>query len=141
MKIVALTPAHVLAVQMQQAQAYASSLITAQHAADLATAKGVAWAGLDGDTVIGCAGLLEMHPQRAMAWAMFSNDALRQFKTIHRIVSNAIEAAPWRRIEMTVDAQHRAAIAWAERLGFECEGLMAAYTPDGRDCFLYARVK
>lgn len=141
MKIVALTPDHIMAVQLQRAQAYAQPLVGAQHAQDLAAAKGVAWSALDGADVIACAGLIEMHAQRAVAWAMFSDAALRQFKTIHRVAAGVIMASPWRRIEMTVDAQHRAAITWAERLGFEREGLMAAYTPDGRDCFLYSRVK
>jgi RimJ/RimL family protein N-acetyltransferase len=76
-----------------------------------------------------------------MAWAMFSEGALRQFKLIHRVVRAVLNGAKWRRIEMTVDANHAAAIAWAERLGFEREGLMRAVTPDGRDCFLYAKVK
>ncbi|MFC3864620.1 GNAT family N-acetyltransferase [Alcaligenes aquatilis] len=142
MKIVALTSEHLLSVQLQQAQAYAIPTVTPEHAQALVSANGVGWAALGDDgAAIACAGIVEMHPQRGMAWALLSDAALSQFKTIHRVVSRVVESAPWRRLEMTVDSQHAAGIAWAERLGFKCEGLMAAYTPDGRDCFLYAKVK
>jgi RimJ/RimL family protein N-acetyltransferase len=136
-----MTAAHVQAVQLQEAQAFAMPMISAEHAQQLAAADGVAWAALDGDDVIACAGIVQAHEQRGMAWAMFSEGALRQFKLIHRVVRMVLHGAKWRRIEMTVDANHAAAIAWAERLGFEREGLMRAVTPDGRDCFLYAKVK
>jgi RimJ/RimL family protein N-acetyltransferase len=136
-----MTAAHVQAVQLQEAQAFAMPMISAEHAQQLAAADGVAWAALDGDDVIACAGIVQAHEQRGMAWAMFSEGALRQFKLIHRVVRAVLNGAKWRRIEMTVDANHAAAIAWAERLGFEREGLMRAVTPDGRDCFLYAKVK
>lgn len=141
MKIVRMTAAHVQAVQLQEAQAFAMPMVSAEHAQQLAAADGVAWAALDGDDVIACAGIVQAHEQRGMAWAMFSERALRQFKLIHRVVRMVLDGAKWRRIEMTVDANHAAAIAWAERLGFEREGLMRAVTPDGRDCFLYAKVK
>lgn len=141
MKIVRLSPEHILAVQLQPAQAYAHALVDLRNAQDLADAPGVAWSAVDGDEVIACAGILELHEARGMAWAMLSDRALRQFKTIHRVVSQVVRAAPWRRIEMTVDAQHQAAQEWAERLGFKMEGRMTAYTVDGRDCLLYAKVK
>lgn len=116
-------------------------MITAEHAQQLANADGVAWAALDGEDVIACAGIVQVHEQRGMAWAMFSERALCQFKLIHRVVRAVLEGTQWRRIEMTVDVRHSAAIQWAERLGFKREGLMRAVTPDGRDCFLYAKVK
>ncbi|WP_242683746.1 GNAT family acetyltransferase [Paenalcaligenes suwonensis] len=141
-KIVALEVEHILAVQLQQAQAYAIPIVTAEHAHALVQANGVGWAALDDDgNATACAGIIEMHQQRGMAWALISEAALKQFKTLHRVISAVVRSAPWKRIEMTVDSQHTAGIAWAERLGFKREGLMTAYTPDGRDCFLYAKVK
>ncbi|WP_067753098.1 hypothetical protein [Orrella dioscoreae] len=141
MKIVRLTPEHILAVQLQPAQAFAHALVDLKNAQDLADSPGVAWSAVEGGEVIACAGILELHAERGMAWAMLSERALRQFKTIHRVVSQVVDAAPWRRVEMAVDARHATACAWAERLGFKREGHMQAYTADGRDCFLYARVK
>ncbi|KAG1253392.1 hypothetical protein G6F68_011358 [Rhizopus microsporus] len=116
-------------------------MISAYNSKQLAAHDFVSWSSLDGYELIACAGIVQAHEQRGMAWAMFSERALRQFKLIHRVVRAVLNGAKWRRIEMTVDANHAAAIAWAERLGFEREGLMRAVTPDGRDCFLYAKVK
>lgn len=141
MKIVRMKAEHVQAVQLQAAQEYAMPMIDAQHARELAEAAGVAWAAVDAGRVLACAGIVQAHEQRGLAWAMFSSDALRQFKLIHRLVRQVVDAAPWRRVEMMVDVRHDAAVRWAERLGFEREGLMRAVTPDGRDCFLYAKVK
>ena len=141
MKIVQMTAEHVQVVQLQGAQAYAIPMVTAEHAQQLAVAEGVAWAALDGEDVIACAGIVQAHEQRGLAWAMFSDRALRQFKLIHRVTRLVLAGARWRRIEMTVDVSHTAAIVWAERLGFEREGRMRALTLDGRDCFLYAKVK
>lgn len=141
MNIVRMRAEHVPAVQLQEAQAFAIPMITAEHAQQLANADGVAWTALDGDDVIACAGIVQVHEQRGIAWAMFSDRALRQFKLIHRVARAVLERSQWRRIEMTVDVRHDAAIQWAERLGFEREGVMRAVTPDGRDCFLYAKVK
>src|SRR5690606_19986480 len=46
-----------------------------------------------------------------------------------------------RRIQATVDAECHRAIRWIERLGFEFEGRLRSYGPDGRDHLIYGRVK
>jgi len=138
--IVALRPEHLLAVQMQAAQAHGQRYVTETMAHELVAGQGVGWSAQHEGQIIACAGILQMHEARGMAWAMFAQTALAHFKTIHRVVLAVLAAAPWRRIEMTVDARHESACRWAERLGFACEGLMRAYTPDGRDCYLYARI-
>ncbi|SPU49841.1 Uncharacterised protein [Bordetella trematum] len=141
MRIVRLQAEHVQAVQLQDAQAFALPMIDVEHARQLASAQGVAWSALDGGQVIACAGIVQAHAQRGMAWALFSGAALQKFKLIHRVTRDVVNSAPWRRIEMTVDVNHAAAVSWAERLGFQREGLMRAATLDGRDCYLYAKVK
>lgn len=141
MRIVALEPEHILAVQLQPAQAYAMPHINEAQAVEIAMSRGIGWAAVDGDEVLACAGIVHVHDERGLAWAMVSDEALRQFKTIHRVISQVVISAPWRRVEMIVDCDHAAGCRWAERMGFEQEGRMRAYTPDGRDCFLYARVK
>lgn len=141
MKIVALKPEHILAVQLQPAQDFAMPFVTERQAVDIAAARGIGWTAMDGDQVLACAGIVHVHDERGLAWSMISEGALRQFKTIHRVISRVVDSAPWRRVEMIVDCEHAAGRRWAERMGFEQEGRMRAYTPDGRDCFLYARVK
>lgn len=141
-KFIALQPHHITAIQLQRAQAGTAGHMTAAHAKALVEAAGVGWAAVGPeDGVIACAGIVEMHQHRGLAWAMFSDSALARFKIIHRVAVQVLSASPWRRVEMHVDCQHAAGCRWAERLGFRVEGVMQAVTPDGRDCFLYARVR
>lgn len=44
------------------------------------------------------------------------------------------------RIDTSVHCHFAQAIRWAEMLGFQNEGLMRKYDPDGLDCYLYAQV-
>jgi RimJ/RimL family protein N-acetyltransferase len=52
-----------------------------------------------------------------------------------------LDNAPYRRIEATVDVGFKQGHRWIKMLGFELEGYMRAYRPDGADMLLYARVK
>jgi len=132
---------HLVSLELQDQQSYLQPALSQAYASDLLAQKGVAWAAvLDGKT-IACAGILEIWEQRAQGWAMFSAAALRNFVAIHRMGLSVLADAPWARVEIAVDRNHLAAIRWAERLGFQREGLMRCYTADGRDCFLYSRVK
>jgi len=140
MQIIALKPEHLLAVQMQPAQAWSAACMTPAMAQEVAAGSVVGATAVQGGCVIACAGLIELHPGRAQAWAMFACQALAHFKTIHRVVGAVLSASRWRRIEMYVDCQHEAACRWAARLGFDREGRLRAVTPDGRDCYLYARM-
>ncbi|WP_235837953.1 GNAT family N-acetyltransferase [Chitinasiproducens palmae] len=129
-------------MELQQAQAVTAGLIDRRYAEELASyEKSVGWAVVDGDTTLACGGIIEAWPGRALSWALFSDEALRRFRHVHRLVLGVLRDAPWRRIEMDVDAAHTAGIRWAERLGFVAEGVRRKYTTDGRDVVLYARVK
>ena len=46
-----------------------------------------------------------------------------------------------RRIEAAVDAEYTISQRWHELMSFQREGRMRAYTPDGRDAYLYARIR
>ena len=133
-------PEHLAALRLQPAQASFG-----QYVADLEYGRkldnGHAFTGLDGDRIVGCAGLVEMWENRAMAWALLAADAGRHFVTIHRAVAGFFEQAKWRRIEATVDSDFAAGQRWIKLLGFEHEGRLKAYSPDGRDHDLFARVR
>jgi RimJ/RimL family protein N-acetyltransferase len=115
--------------------------MTEQQARELAQARGIGAAAEADGQIVACAAIVDMQDGRGLAWAMLSEHALRHIKLIHRAIQGVLAKSPYRRIEMAVDAQHAAGCRWAERLGFEREGLMRAYTPDGRSCYLYARVQ
>lgn len=98
--------------------------------------------GTDGDEVLACAGVFEVTPGRALAWAYISDDVGRRMVYVTRAVRRYLDMSPYRRIEMDVDCEFEAAHRWAELLGFTLEAPRRRFfTPDGRDCALYARIK
>lgn len=136
-----LCAAHILSVELQPAQASVAGVITRDYAEHLCSLKGVGWAITDEGVTLACGGIVEIWPNRAQSWALLSDEAIYRFKAVHRLVTGVLRDAPWRRIEMDVDAGHAAGIAWADRLGFVSEGTRRKYTVDGRDVILFAKVK
>lgn len=132
---------HLLSIELQSAQAFAQTLLTREYAESIVGQTGVGWTVAKDGRPVACGGIAEQWPGRAEAWTLLSDEALLMFRHVHRVARGAIANAPWSRVEMKVDAQHDAGVRWARRLGFECEGLMRKYTTDGRDIFLFARVK
>lgn len=94
------------------------------------------------DKCVFCGGVAEIWPGRAQAWSVMAQDAGKIMARITRSTRRLMDLVPWRRIEITVDCEFPQGHRWARLLGFhlECER-MTAYTPDGRDAALYARVR
>ena len=102
---------------------------------------GLAWTVEEDDEILAIAGLAVQWENRAMAWALVSEGAGKRFVRIHAAVKRFLDAAPYRRIEATVDVGFTEGMRWMNLLGFRYEGCMAAYRPDGADMLLYARIK
>lgn len=102
---------------------------------------GLAWVAEIEGQIIAIAGLMPEWENRATAWAYISKDAGRHFVRIHKAVSRFLEQSDYRRIEATIDVGFDAGVKWIEMLGFEYEGYLRAYRPDGADMLLYARVR
>lgn len=137
MNIVPLEPSHLQAIRVQPAQAAEYA-----HADALASPTGMGWTALVDGEPVACAGLVEVWEGRAYAWAILSDNAGPYMLPLTREIRSKLDAAPFRRIEMAVDADFDAGARWAEMLGFRCEtpAPMAAYLPNGRAAYLYARV-
>jgi RimJ/RimL family protein N-acetyltransferase len=101
----------------------------------------LAFSGFVRGTVVACAGLIQQWPGRALTWALMSAEARPFMTQITRAIVRQMDRSGIRRIESAVDVSYPVSQRWHTIMGFEREGLMRAYTPDGRDCFLYARVK
>lgn len=138
--VVVFRPEHLAALKLQAAQSSAQPLMTAQHGGEIAAAPGRAWTALSDGQPLMCAGMIELWSGRAYAWAYISGAALGQFKVLHRTTLELLASAPWRRVEMAVDVSHTEAKRWAWHLGFEHEGTHRAWTNDGRDVEMWARV-
>lgn len=133
-------PEHLIALQLQPAQAYCQSQITPEVLADVAELEAYT-ALVDGEPVA-IAGLIEMWPGRAIAWSFVGANAGPHMVRITRAVERFLGLCEHRRIEAYVDPNFEAGHRWMRLLGFDREtpGVMRAFTPDGRDQVLYARV-
>jgi len=139
--IVPYRAAHLDSLLLQPAQAYLQPLFKPDYASALESAG--AFTACVGARVIGCGGVHTLHPRRGLAWALVAHDAGAHFVAIHRAVARRLAESPLARIEAHVDRDFAAAQRWMRLLGFvnETPGGMRAFTPDGRSCDLYARVR
>lgn len=82
-------------------------------------------------------------PGRGYAWALLADDSGPHMHRITRAVRQFLDRAPWRRVEMTVEAGFESGLRWARLLGFECETPrpMRGFAPHGADCYLFSRVR
>ena len=140
MRLTALRREHLQELKLQSAQAYLGADLTAPGYFEMLMA-GQAFTGMVGDTVIGCAGCIEQWDNRSIAWALVSAHAGRHMVGVHRAVAGFLAQARWRRVETFVDAEFAEGHRWMGMLGFAHEGRMTAFSPDGRDFDLYARVR
>lgn len=97
---------------------------------------------IDGRVVV-CAGLCPLWAGNVRAWAVIAGDIGGVgMVALTRAVRRGLDVCQARRIEVEVDSEFKQAHRWVEMLGgFEWEGRMRKYTPDGRDCDRYARVR
>ena len=103
---------------------------------------GPAFSGAVDGEIIGCAGLIVCHENRALTWAVFSDRAPRHFVSIHKVALAFLNTQAIRRIEAYVDTEFPAARRWVERLGFTCEcEHMRDFFPGGRAGALWTRLK
>lgn len=103
---------------------------------------GEGFAMVDGEEVIGCAGVSRLDMCRAQSWALISENIgpMRYFQ-YHKAVRDFLDNCDWQRVEMAVAEMHVEAHRWAHMLGFKPEGLMKKYFPDGGSATLWARIK
>lgn len=140
MNIVPFQAEHIERMRIQDAQAYSLAWVDDEQARSL---EGIpSFTALDGDVVLGSAGVLPIWENRALAWAYLSSDIGPYFVAIHRAVKRFLDACPYRRVEAAVDIDFAAGHRWMRMLGFRREAeRMVAYRPDGGDMALYARVR
>ena len=134
-------PEHLSALLLQPAQAGMRPVLADPSYGESLAQAGPCYAAMADGAVIACAGLIPQWPGRAVAWALVSSAAGPHFLGVHRAVKRALDVHPFRRIETGVVSDFDEGHRWAKMLGFVREGQMRAYTPDGRNCDLYALVR
>jgi len=131
---------HLAAIKLQSMQAHLSNWVTLEQGRGLEQSP--SYTALSDGAPIGCAGVINMWMGRAMAWAFIAKTTPQTFLRGHRVVKRFLDGCYTQRIEMTVDCDFPEAHRWAKMLGFEMEcERMKHYSPDGRDCALYAKIR
>jgi RimJ/RimL family protein N-acetyltransferase len=105
---------------------------------------GTAFTGFAEDGIIGCAGILPVWSGVGHAWVVMGKDYKSHRIWIHKNVKSfmnkVICGLDLRRVQANVVCDFDAGKEWLERMGFENEGRMKKYGPDGKDHYLYARI-
>lgn len=141
MKIIPYKAEHLHLIDLQESQRYLSAYLS--QGLRVSLEGDFSFTAVDGDQVLGCAGLAEQWENRGIVWAYLSEGiGPRRFVQIHKAVVRFLEVAPLERIEATVDIDFEEGHRWLRLLGFALEApLMRRYRPDGGDSALYARVR
>ena len=141
MNIIPYKAEHLNSLLLQPAQAEVRRYFGNPDYGKMLELPGMAFTAEEDGRVLGMAGVQPRWEGRAEAWALLSGDLKRNFVRIHRAVLHFLDTTDIRRIETAVDANFDDGLVWADMLGFKNEGLMRCYTPEGRDCYRFARVK
>lgn len=129
------------AVELQSAQQYLRCIVDVRADFTELAEQGLVWTVEHDGVILGIGGLEPQWENRATVFALLSDDSGPHFKAIHSAVVEFLDNAPYRRIEATVDVGFKQGHRWVKMLGFELEGYMRAYRPDGADMLIYARIK
>ncbi len=106
---------------------------------------GPAWSGVHHGKVIVASGIVMLWPGVVEAW-LFASDGIKEckiafHKAVVRMMEGLMRDANLHRIQTSCHSEYATSRKWLERLGFQCEGLMAGYAPDGTDYYRYAYVR
>ena len=106
--------------------------------------KGYTWSMVEDDRVLALGGIVPLWSGVGEAWSLMTPEALTHIKELHAKAKKVLESffnQGWQRIQTTVRADFGQGKNWLEHLGFEDEGTMEKYGPDGKDYIRYALVK
>lgn len=88
-----------------------------------------------------CAGVVPIWENRGLCWAYLDVEARKGLFAATRRILKDIDKMPFQRLEMYVVPGFLEAWRWAHMLGFELESRMVCGLPDGRDLYVFARMK
>lgn len=135
-------PEHIQCILVQDVQTHEQAGLLTPDAMSVLQSN-VALSAWAGGRCLGAAGLINLWPGRALAWALLSKHVGPYMLPITRHVRFVTDTYPARRIEMVVSHEFKQGHRWACALGFSLETQrgMRKYMPDGSDGDLYAKVK
>lgn len=131
-------PEHLLALSLQPAQEWMAASVTREMAESLYQCPR-AIAAVDGDRVLGVAGVQEYWQGRGMVWSFLASGLKKEFLAGHRIAKEFLAATKVQRLEAHVEIGFAAGHRWIQLLGFELETPVARKYIGGKDCSIYVR--
>jgi hypothetical protein len=105
--------------------------------------KGMAWAGYDGDELLGIAGIYELWKGVGEGWLLFSPsfyEGNRRVSAVRKMKRELdLHCAIYDRVQVHVDSTIPGALELVRFFGFRVEGLLEKYCR-GRDYWILSRV-
>ena len=143
--IVPMNIKHFLAVQPRKFdQLCMGTFEEMRNRAETAIRSGDCFAQIVNGEVVAVGGVVILWSGVGEAWAVTSSLAEKYFVGFHRAtiknLGRIIRKHRLHRLQATVHERHEKSLDWVKRLGFEREGVLQAYGPDGGNYFMYARL-
>lgn len=103
-----------------------------------------ALAGERDGRVLMVAGIVQAWPGCAEVWASVSKELeampIAAGRATAQFLPALVDGLGLWRLQATCSTQNVTSLRWLEWLGFQCEGIMRRYCPDGSDAFLMAQI-
>lgn len=144
MRTVEFDPLHLIGFDIQDGQPEMKPYLMLPDYGDILMSVGGGYSVFDGETLIGCGGLLKQSGHKALAWAIISKEAgPKHMIYITKKVKDHLNKSTYTRIEAIIRKGFSQAYRWAEILNFKCEtpNSMSNWFPSGESAYLFARVK
>lgn len=139
MKIIPYEAAHIARLEHQKAEVLGVSYVTPEYTQRL-VAAGPAYSALHDGRILACCGLADSGFGMGVLWAFIAANTRTHFISLDRAARRFIESSGFRRIEASTPEHFKPGCRWLSLLGFENEGLMRQFTPDGMNHWRYARL-
>lgn len=106
---------------------------------------GTSYTAIDNEgNIIAIGGMCIIRIGVGAPWVITSDLFVKYKVWIHKAIKNMAEEAikiyNLHRLETAIVKEHEVSHRWAERLGFEREGLMRKFDQNKKDYYLYARI-
>ena len=139
--IVPFEPAHIQQIEVHATQTLFFHTHWDEEQAQAVASSGPCFTMIHDGKVLCCSGVSIQWEGRAIAWAIMSKDAGPHMRRIFKAIADFFNINGSKRVEAHVDPSEESHRRFITMLGFELEGRMRAFSPDGRDFELYARIK
>ena len=144
--IVPFRPSHAEKIELKGRDLYHEGIVPGYRAYVARTAEaGLSWTGIYNEKIVVCFGVRRVWPGVGEAWLLpspsISDHALSVVRASRMIFADIFKTEAFSRVHISVDSANDSAFKFAKALGFEVEGIMRQFGPDGSNYYMMARLK